>query len=101
MTKPEALPETRRRQPNPAEATALEMLFKAVEMLRKEGWQDVMYAPKEGLFEVVELGSTGVHIGTHFENDHTCQAWILDGDAWPTRPLMIRRADTDLRRRMR
>lgn len=91
----------RRREPTSAESEALEMLFKASEKLRALGWQDPRYAPKDGLFEVIELGSTGVHIATHFENDHKYQAWILDGDAWPSRPLLIRRADADLKRRLR
>jgi hypothetical protein len=93
--------QTSRRGPTPEEAKALEMLFKASEALRKLGWQDPMYAPKDGLFEVIELSSTGVHIATHFENDHKYQAWILDGDVWPSRPLMIRRADSDLKRKLR
>ena len=91
----------RQREASPAEWEAIEMLWKAHKILRREGWADPRYAPKDGLFEVIELGSTGIHIATHFENDHKFQAWILDGDAWPSRPLLIRRGDADLKRRMR
>lgn len=77
------------REPTAAERASIDAIFKAYVNLQKAGWQDAMYAPRNGKeFEVIELGSTGIHRAVHF-NDTEHGAWI-DGD-WPSRPLLIRR----------
>ena len=75
-----------------AEAEAIKAICDARTRLQRLGWQDAMYAPRNGeQFECIELGSTGIHEAVHFDQtEHS--AWI-DGD-WPSRPLMIRRLTT-------
>jgi hypothetical protein len=45
-----------------AQQAALDKMFEAYEELRRLGWQDAIYCPKDGThFQTVQLGSTGVH----------------------------------------
>ena len=71
------------------EMAAIEKLWEGYRALQKLGWQDAMYAPKNGnKFECIVLGSTGIHEAVHFNHEEHV-AWI-DGD-WPSRPLLIKR----------
>lgn len=68
--------------------TALVALFSAYQRLRELGWREAMYAVPGPEFEVIEVGSTGVHIAS---KDEETGWWILsDGDAWPSHPCLFR-----------
>jgi len=44
------------------EQSALEKMYEAYSELRRLGWQDAIYCPKDGThFQSVQLGSTGIH----------------------------------------
>src|SRR5262245_9368683 len=46
----------------PAELAEMETIFRAVEALRKLGWADAIYCPKDGsMFLGIEAGCTGVY----------------------------------------
>lgn len=69
-------------------------LLSAKERLREFGWNDGIYAPKDGtLFEVIEFGSTGI-FNCHYDGEWPDGYWMTsDGrDLYPSSsaPLMYR-----------
>ncbi len=74
------------------EKAALLKLFEAYQELKRLGWNDVMYCPKDGTwFDAIEVGSTGIH-DCHYEgtwpNGHW---WVADAhDLRPSRPALFR-----------
>lgn len=72
------------------ESAALVKLFEAWRELKLLGWNEPMYfrfpkAFKE--FEVIELGSTGIHRAVHHgEPEKVC--WV--DYEWPSHPFLVR-----------
>lgn len=68
----------------------LEALFSAWRGLKSLGWEEPRYFkwPKSHEeFELIELGSTGIHRAVHFGNPgEVC--WV-DYD-WPSQPFLVR-----------
>lgn len=82
----------RRAEAMPDDRAATRALFDAWLRLNELGWRDAQYCPKDGsLFEVIEAGSTGVHV-CHYEGSWpTGTYWIHgDSDLWPSRPVLFR-----------
>ena len=76
----------------PDEQAALLVMCAAHERLRKLGWADAIYCPKDGsLFDVIEAGSTGVQTA-HYDGAWPKGTWWVhgDGDLWPSRPILWR-----------
>lgn len=76
----------------PTERAALEQFHSAYVRLKELGWRDIHYCPKDGrTFQVIEVGSTGVHVA-HYESDgHIGTFWIhAEGDLWPSKPSLYR-----------
>ena len=75
----------------PTEQDAIYSLNQAVHRLKELGWRDPVYAPKDGSpLDLIEAGSTGIHQG-HYEGKWpTGSWWIVDGDIWPSRPVLAR-----------
>jgi len=74
------------------DAAALRVMFGAYERLKKLGWRDAIYCPKDGtIFEVIEAGSTGIHL-CHYEGEWPKGTWWVHGndDLWPSRPILFR-----------
>ena len=92
----EALNDARQRSVSlmPDQESALRVLYMAWERLKDFGWNDPIYCPKDGtIFEVIELGSTGVFTGRYvgaWPDGH----WEMmdDRDVYPTarQPAMFR-----------
>lgn len=70
--------------------------------LKKEGWNDIAYAPKDGEeIEVLEIGSTGIHKARWhcFGGPDDRPNWARQGcffiedadDLWPSDPILFRR----------
>jgi hypothetical protein len=75
----------------PTEQLAIDALFEAYLRLKELGWNDAIYAPKDGttcLF--IECGSTGIHRG-HMDEEH--RVWLHDdGDLSPSHAVLFRQA---------
>lgn len=73
----------------PDEYEALRVLFAVFERLQELGWKAPIYAPRDRRpLEIIEFGSTGVHLGYR---DEEGGFWVVtDGDDWPSCPLMTR-----------
>lgn len=85
--------EDKRRKLNiPDEATALRVMMDAFTRLRDMGWREAIYCPKDGsVFEVIEVGSTGI-FKCHYEGEWPKGSWWIHdcGDLWPSRPTLWR-----------
>lgn len=69
------------------ERDLLVQMFTAFDALRKMGWREAAYAPKNTLLELIEAGSAGVFWGTRDEHGF----WVFGGgDAWPSRAILFR-----------
>jgi hypothetical protein len=78
----------------PAVKDCLNVMLQAKQRLRELGWNDGIYAPKDGtLFEVIEFGSTGV-FNCRYDGEWPDGHWMTsDGrDLYPSSsaPLMFR-----------
>lgn len=76
------------------EFSALMKLYEGWLDLKLAGWQEPRYFkwPDEGIeFELIELGSTGVHraVRRSLPPEQTC--WV-DGN-WPSHPFLVRKID--------
>lgn len=74
----------------PEEAAALIAMYQQYATLRKSGWSDACYCPKDGShFLVIEAGSTGVH-RCYYEGEWPKGCfWVMGaGDLWPSRPIL-------------
>ena len=91
----------------PDERSALQGLHDAYTRLRDMGWRDAIYCPKDGTsFEVIEVGSTGIH-RAHYQGEWPTGSWWIEesGDLSPSRPALFRlfpedQAKEDDRRRI-
>ncbi len=75
-----------------AEFKHLTTLFKAWLALKRLGWEEPRYFkfPPEGEeFELIELGSTGIHraVARGLDPQKTC--WV--DYEWPSQPFLVRR----------
>lgn len=87
------LARTKRMADMPTEQDAIEALWQAYTRLKELGWQDPVYAPKDGSqLDLIEPGSTGIHQGVYEGKWPTGSWWIYDGDLWPSRPVLARAA---------
>lgn len=85
--------DARRKAAMPDEQTAIRQLFDAQLRLKELGWQDPIYAPKDGSdLDIIELGSIGIHRGKYEGQWPNGGWWIWDGDSWPSRPALARAA---------
>lgn len=76
----------------PDDAAALKVMFRAFERLKKLGWREAIYCPKDGsTFQVIEPGSTGIH-EAHYEGTWPKGGWWVHeaGDLWPSHPILWR-----------
>jgi hypothetical protein len=85
---------TERAEQFPEFKDCLLTMLMAKDRLREFGWNDGMYAPRDGtVFEVIEFGSTGV-FDCYYEGEWADGYWMVsDGmDLYPSRsvPLMFR-----------
>jgi len=73
----------------PTEQRAINKLFEAWLRLKELGWNDAIYAPKDGtevLF--IECGSTGIHEG---HMDEKRRIWLHDdGDLAPSHAVLFK-----------
>jgi hypothetical protein len=77
----------------PTERDAIEILHAAYSRLKKLGWSDAIYCPKDGSeFDAIEAGSTGIH-KCHYSGEWPDGSWWIAeaGDLWPSRPILYRR----------
>ena len=90
MTDPSSPPEDR--PVPPPDAAALSRLFDAYQELKRLGWNDAIYCPKDGTwFDAIEAGSTGIH-NCRYEGAWPTGSWWIsdDRDLWPSRPILFR-----------
>lgn len=74
------------------ERRALLSMFTAYDNLRRMGWRDAIYCPKDGtVFEAIEAGSTGIH-DCHYHGEWPNGHWWVhtDNDLYPSRPILFR-----------
>lgn len=84
--------QARRRETMPNEIDALLSLFEAHQRLMELGWSDASGCPKDGtIFEVIEIGSTGV-FDCHYSGEWPKGGWWIHerGDLWSSRPILFR-----------
>jgi hypothetical protein len=78
-------------QPTPEEALLLDASFANHEALKRLGWRDIMYCPKDGtMFLAIEPGSAGVHNCNYTGSWPDGSWWIYDGDMWPAHPILFK-----------
>ena len=84
--------EAKRKADMPTERDAILTLNAAYTRLRDFGWQDPIYAPKDGsALDIIECGSTGIHSGSYEGKWPTGSWWIHEpGDMCPSRPTLAR-----------
>lgn len=71
---------------------AIRALFDAYQELKRLGWRDAMYCPKDATwFDAIEVGSTGIH-RCQYRGEWPKGTWWIadDGDLWPSRPVLFR-----------
>lgn len=67
-------------------------MFKAYDNLRRMGWREAIYCPKDGtVFEAIEAGSTGIH-DCHYQGEWPDGSWWVHvpGDVMPSYPILFR-----------
>jgi hypothetical protein len=73
-----------------SEQALIVLMFRCYDALRsRHGWSAAMYAPADGSqLEVIEAGSTGIHMATR---DEERRFWVHDDfDSWPSDPVLYR-----------
>lgn len=76
----------------PDEKSAIKALNDAYTRLTELGWGDPIYCPKDGRqFNVIELGSTGIHTAYYY-GDWPSGSWFIidEYDVWPSRPALFK-----------
>lgn len=87
----------------PTEQDAIKMLFVAFDRLRKLGWREAIYCPKDGsAFDAIECDSTGIH-RTHYSGEWPTGTWLIEeeGDLSPSRPVLYRPTEAEITERER
>lgn len=65
------------------------LMFAAYDALRRNGWQEPIYAPRNTEIEIIEPGCTAIHRGTR---DDEGTFWVHEpGDSYPSHPVLFRR----------
>lgn len=78
-------------EPSELERRLIAEMFTAFDALRREGWQDTIYAPIGKDLWLIEAGSTGFHHGRR-EEDRTF--WTADeSDTYPCDPILFKLQD--------
>lgn len=73
------------------EEDALLQMFHGWDRLRRLGWKEIMYCPKDGThFQAIEAGSTGIHDANYEGTWPDGHWWVFDGDMWPSRPILFK-----------
>ena len=70
----------------------LDAMFQQYDALRKLGWSEACYCPKDGSrFLVIEAGSTGV-FECHYQGEWPKGTYWTHsaGDLWPSRPILFK-----------
>jgi hypothetical protein len=82
----------RRAELIPDDFSALCSLMDVYLRLKEFGWNDAIYCPKDGsVFEVIEVGSTGIHKCVYHGEWPKGGWWVMDsGDLFPSRPILYR-----------
>lgn len=85
----------------PDEQEAIRLLHDCYIRLKELGWNNPVYCPKDGsAFDIIELGSTGIHKCVYQGEWPTGSWWIVEpGDMSPTRPAMYRVTEAELAKR--
>lgn len=81
----------------PDERAAIRLMNAAFERLKRLGWREAIYCPKDGsTFDAIEVGSTGIH-KTHYEGEWPSGSWWIaaDGDLYPSRPALYRPTEAE------
>jgi hypothetical protein len=76
----------------PDERAAIRLMNAAFDRLKRLGWREAVYCPKDGSsFDAIEAGSTGIH-SCHYEGEWPTGRWWVaaDGDLYPSRPILYR-----------
>ena len=72
------------------EKALLSAMFASYELLRKIGWRDIIYCPKDGTrFLGICAGSTGV-CPHYYQGKWPDGSWWAEdsGDLWPSHPIL-------------
>lgn len=92
--------EKRRAEQMPTEQHCLRAMFDAYLRLKELGWNDMIYAPKDGqVVDSISVGSTGIHPANYLGEWPEGRWWVHDGgDLWPSTPAMYRKTPAELTR---
>lgn len=85
----------------PTEQDAIRLMHDCYTRLKKLGWNDAIYCPKDGsVFDAIEVGSTGI-FPTHYDGEWPDGHWWAsdDGDLCPSRPCLYRVTEKELTQR--
>ena len=83
--------EAKRAVDMPDEQAAINAMFEAYQRLKKLGWREAIYCPKDGThFQSVEPGSTGIHDCSYEGEWPNGSWWVYDGDIWPSHPCLFK-----------
>lgn len=77
---------------SPDEVKALAAMLDVSDELRRLGWRDIIYCPKDGeRFLAIEFGSCGA-FPCYYEGKWPGGSWWTEahGDLWPSHPIMWR-----------
>ena len=78
--------------PTDTTESALLVLQQGYQRLKDLGWKEIEFCPKDGtVFEVIEVGSTGVH-KCHYQGEWPRGHWWIHdrNHLWPSRPSLYR-----------
>jgi len=87
----------------PTDQDAINLMNAAYNRLKRLGWKEAVYCPKDGSsFEAIEPGSTGIH-QTHYDGEWPNGHWWVaaGGDLWPSRPCLYRPTEAEKTERER
>lgn len=75
----------------PTEEDAASAMWSAYQRLRELGWRETCYGPTNECVQLIESGSSGIHIGSRHEPWPSKTWWIeCDGDLWPSNPCLFK-----------
>lgn len=82
----------------PALREHIDKMFEAYQALKRLGWNDIMYCPKDGTwFDAIEVGSTGIHNCCYEGEWPEGSWWVSDAnDLWPAMPVLFRKREAVL-----
>lgn len=75
----------------PTEEAAVTTMMQAWLRLKELGWKEARYVPADTKeWHLIEIGSSGIHVGHRMEGERDCW-WIAEaGDLWPSRPCLVK-----------